>query len=453
MAVLIDWRAGVLDLLTLNHARLIIVSHLDLPIGDASSRSNHDRTTDGRRLRILAVGDVVPWPARDGYRLRFSSVLEALSDVGEIDLFLGVYAGQEDTRKLPSIFSRHEVVVVPKMNPSRALVLLTTRSQLPSLILWREWDEARARIRQFVRGPYDLVWYSHADTFVALGDPSFGPAVVDLDNLVDHILQRSFSPSFRTSNRAQIPIGIHHLHIAAIAKWALNQRDRILWARLQRSIAKKAATTVVCSEVDRQRLRANRVAIIPNSYADPGPPSGPLPNEPNLVMVATFTYQPNLDGAHWFAHQVLPELRRLVPDVKVRLVGRYDERLAVAALVPGVEIVGEVEMVGPELRNARGAVIPLLNGSGTRIKVLEAFAYALPVVTTEIGCEGLGITAGRHALVQSDPLAFAAACAQILTDESLCEGLRQNGRSFFVDHYRTDTVAAQIRRTALGAAH
>lgn len=429
------------------------MSHLDLPSGGEFSRSNRDRTTDGNRLRILAVGDVVPWPARDGYRLRFSSVLEALSDVGEIDLFMGVYLGQEDARQLPSIFNRHEVVVVPKMNPSGALVLRTVRSRLPSHILWREWDEARVRIRQFARGPYDLVWYTHADTFVALGDPSFGPAVVDLDNLVDHILQQSFSPSFTASNRVRSPIGISHLDIAAIAKWALNRRDRILWSRLQRTIAKQAAATVVCSEVDRHRLRATRVTIIPNSYDDPGPPSGPLPIEPNLVMVATFTYQPNLDGAHWLAHQVLPELRRLVPGVKVRLVGRYDERLAFAALVPGVEIVGEVETVGPELRNARGAVIPLLNGSGTRIKVLEAFAYALPVVTTEIGCEGLDIAAGRHALVQSDPLAFAAACARILTDESLCEGLRQNGRGFFVDHYRTDTVAMQIRRTALGVAH
>ena len=414
--------------------------------------SDPGRPAGDTRLRILAVGDVFPWPARDGYRLRFASVLRALAGIGDIDLFVGAFDGEGDVGEPPSFVNRHEVVVAPSARPSVSLAVRTVRCRLPRRILWRQWGDAQARIRLFARGPYDLVWYSHADSYAALGDPSFGPAIVDLDNLENLVLRRPLRPSLVTSPRVGGPIHEPRPDIRSLAKSALNRRDTLMWSRLQEEIADKAASTVVCSDLDRDRLMATRVAVIPNGYDDPGPPSGPVPNAPALVMVARFTYQPNLDGATWLVRHVLPELRRLVPGATVRLVGRHDERLPAVASVPGVEIVGEADEIGPELRGARGALVPLLSGSGTRIKVLEAFAYGLPVVTTEIGCEGIGVTAGRHALVGDDPLAFAAACSQILTDDALCERLRNEGRRLYLEHYSSGTIAARIRELALRVA-
>jgi glycosyltransferase involved in cell wall biosynthesis len=399
---------------------------------------------DSRRLRILALGDVFPWPARDGYRLRFASVLRALAKIGDIDLFVGAFDGEDDVGEPPSFVDRCAVVAAPLSRPSAVLAIRTVRSRLPRRILWREWGVAQLRLRRFVRAPYDLVWYSHADSFVALGDPAFGPAVVDLDNLENFVLRRPSRSMFvfctRDGRRTHVP----RLDVHALARWPLSRRDIRCWSWLQQRIADEAASTVVCSDLDRRRLMASTVEVVPNGYEDPGPSCEPVTRSLDLVMVGHFTYEPNLDGAAWFVRSVLPHLRRLVPEVSIRLVGRHDDRLAAVATVPGVTIVGEVNEVGPELRRARGAVVPLLSGSGTRIKVLEALAYGLPIVTTGVGCEGIGVQPGRHALVCEDPLAFAAACHQLLTDDALCERLRVEGRRLYLDSYGADAIADRV---------
>lgn len=412
-----------------------------------ASRSELDSNDRGRRLRILAVGDIIPWPARDGYRLRFASVISALSEIGDVDLFVGSHG--DDEGEPSSVLHRYEAVVVPWTPYSVKLVIRTCVSRLPSRIVWREWEEARSSIRRFVREPYDLVWYSHADSFVGMGDPSFGPAVVDLDNLERNVLRLRSSSFPKSSTGGEGVLRFLRIRVIDSLRRTLNWRDRVLWSRLQRGIARVAKSTLVCSEDDQKRLLPVRLAVVPNSYADPGPPSDYIITAPILVMVGLFTYQPNLDGARWFAYDVFPTLRELVPGVRVRLVGRYDERLLNTISVPGIEIVGQIDEIGQELRNARGAFIPILSGSGTRIKVLEALAYGLPVVTTKVGCEGLGIVSDVHALVRDDPVAFAAACAQVLTDDEVLRKLRLNGRRLFLDHYDSGSVKVRIRQLAM----
>jgi glycosyltransferase involved in cell wall biosynthesis len=400
-------------------------------------------------LRILVVADVFPWPARDGYRLRLASVLNALSGVGTVDLFVGAFEGEGDPPgPPPSFVRRHRIVVAPSARPSLGLAVRTTYSRLPRRILWRDWSAARAVIRRFAEEPYDLVWYSHADSYAALGGESLGPAVVDLDNLEHMVLRRSLRP-FSLSGSLR---GLRHAAVRqsarALAKSALDRRDTLLWARLQRRIATSARSTVVCSDIDRRRLGARRVGVVPNGYEDPGPPDAAVPDAPLLVMVARFTYLPNLIGAQWLAQHVVPHIRRSVPDARVRLVGRHDERLREMATVPGIEIVGEVPEIGPELRSARGAVVPLLTGSGTRIKVIEALAYGLPVVTTGVGSEGIDVEPGRHALIHDDPESFAEACAEVLMDDGLCRHLRDEGRGLFLSRYDNEIVMTTIRGLA-----
>ena len=140
----------------------------------------------------------------------------------------------------------------------------------------------------------------------------------------------------------------------------------------------------------------------------------------------------------------MPLLRDLVANLEVRFVGRHDGNLDPLAQLPNVSIVGEVINVADELRSARAAMVPLRKGSGTRIKVIEALAFGLPVITTTIGCEGLPIENGIDALVKDDARSFAESCAQVLTDDDLCHRLKIAGRALFLKSFSETSISTSI---------
>ena len=343
------------------------------------------------------------------------------------------------------------MVEVPSAPLSVPVLRRYTHTPWPRRILWREWAEARHHLGRFAAEPYDLVWYSHADSYTGLGDPTFRPAIVDLDNLEDRLLRQVPRPSLLRPVSARFPTMASRLDLRSLAKWSLDRVDLRLWGRLQQGIVDRAYATVVCSDLDHDRLRGRRVAVIPNGYVDPGPPAAALPPEPTLLMIARYTYQPNLDAVAWFSRRVLPRLRELVPDVSVRLVGRHDERLLEVVSGSAITVVGEVDDVGSELRSARAVIVPLRSGSGTRIKVIESLAYGVPVVTTSVGCEGLGIESGVHALVADNPITFAESCRTVLTDDQVCARLQAAGREIFLDQYDWKEIEPRITGLATEA--
>ena len=106
------------------------------------------------------------------------------------------------------------------------------------------------------------------------------------------------------------------------------------------------------------------------------------------MFPAKLTYPPNIDGACFLVHEVLPELLQVQPDTRVILAGKAPD--SVRALASDhVEVTGYVEHIEDVLARADAVVVPLRAGGGTRIKILEAWAHRIPVVSTTIGAEGL----------------------------------------------------------------
>ncbi len=402
----------------------------------------HSVATSDRvsRLRILAISDVFPWPTRDGYRLRFASVLSGLASLGEIDLFVCAYPGEESVQQLPGFVGRCRVIRVPFQDRSLRYLAHVVSSPLPHRIVQRRWNEAEGELQAFARPPYDVVWFSHAGSYAAFGHLGLGPAVVDLDNLEDHVIARSKRPTGRPYRTLDTGAGA----IRRLLREIRDSREQWCWARLQRKIVERASVVSVCSRIDRDRLAGDNVAVVPNGYLDPGPDDGCLPREPVLLMIARFTYEPNLVGARWFVNEVLPRLRDWVPGVQLRLVGRHDKRMGTLENIPNVQIVGEVAHVGSEVRSARAVVVPLMTGGGTRLKILEALAYGRPVITTSVGVEGLDLEPGNEALVADDVGGFAESCRDVLVDEGLARRIGEAGRSFFLKGYQLHHVHESV---------
>jgi glycosyltransferase involved in cell wall biosynthesis len=142
----------------------------------------------------------------------------------------------------------------------------------------------------------------------------------------------------------------------------------------------------------------------------------------------------------------------LVPDAAVRLVGVATPAISALGDRPGVTIVGQVPDIDTELARADLVLVPIRFGSGTRVKILEAFAQRIPVVSTALGAEGLDVVDEHHLLLADTPDAIAAACARLLEDERLRARLVDNAHRLFVERYQADRVQDEVKRIACAAA-
>jgi glycosyltransferase involved in cell wall biosynthesis len=160
--------------------------------------------------------------------------------------------------------------------------------------------------------------------------------------------------------------------------------------------------------------------------------------QPNHILhIGTMYWPPNIDGVEWFIHGVYPLIRQQRPDVQFDVVGSSppSELLAFNSAGLGINVVGYVEDPTPYQRQAAVMVVPLHAGGGMRVKILNALAEGIPIVSTTLGCEGITVTPGRDILVGNTPQEFAAQVLRVLSDPEVGRELAANGRRLAEDMY------------------
>jgi glycosyltransferase involved in cell wall biosynthesis len=158
----------------------------------------------------------------------------------------------------------------------------------------------------------------------------------------------------------------------------------------------------------------------------------------NILTMGTLHYPPNADGIRWFMGEVFPLIREHVPEAALTIIGKNPPKdfLERASRDPQfVKVTGYVPDLTPYLEQAAIMVVPVRAGGGMRVRILEAFAQAIPVVTTTIGLEGIDARPGEDVLVADTPAGFAAAVVRLLQDESLQSRLAANGRRLAEQRY------------------
>jgi hypothetical protein len=216
-------------------------------------------------------------------------------------------------------------------------------------------------------------------------------------------------------------------------RWLYAREERAS-LRLERWIAAHYDGVIGVSEDDLAGLPAGAV-VVPNGVDQARFPATPLPAEPRIVMTGHLATLPNSTGAQWLCREVFPMVRQAIPDARLDIVGAapLDDVRRLAEL-PGVEVHADVPDVVPFLTAARVAVVPLVMGSGTRLKALEAFAAGRPLVGTNVGLVGLGIVDGVNALVADSPSEFAVGVIRLLRENALAERLIAEGREIATRH-------------------
>ena len=223
-----------------------------------------------------------------------------------------------------------------------------------------------------------------------------------------------------------------HARAAGGLEGAVHRRFAAAYRDLEREWIPKFDVVLTTSETDRARIEHPNVVVYPNALPFIETPH--VAEENTVVFSGNLEYHPNIEAVRWFATSIWPELRDRNPGLVWTLVGCNPE--AIAGIVRGdsrIRVTGPVDDAIAEIAKARVVVVPLLSGSGTRFKILEAWAARRAVVSTKIGAEGLEARNGEHLLIADSD--FASSVQQLLDDPSRACLIGQAGRALYEQRY------------------
>jgi glycosyltransferase involved in cell wall biosynthesis len=396
------------------------------------------QATDDRKGRtsILVVTSEPPWPLDSGGHLRSFHLLRTLAARFDVRLVAPVRDGSAETAAgaLAAEGVRPQLVTSrPRMPLVEGLKIAAAAAALEPYVLFARHRSAvvarvlRGEVRQ--QRP-DVLYLDHLDSLVYERLRGDVPVVVDMHNVYSRLARRA---------AAEAGGRLRPLYL---------RRETALLGRMERRAAEIADTILAVSEEDAAYfadLGAKRVVLVPNGV-DCAAFDGPRvrrSTRPTILYVGALGWPPNASAARYLATDVLPVVRRTVADARVVLVGRNPpaELLALARDSQHVEIAADVPDVAPYFRDADVLAVPLETGGGTRLKILEAFAAGLPVVSTPVGCEGIAADDGRHLVIAERPK-FAAAVASLMLDPARGCALAARAKLLAQSHYDWSVVGA-----------
>ena len=354
---------------------------------------------------------------------------------------------------LEGLHERVDTLVVPLSPTSPASLAARRRPSrgLETILDWRSAVQAMACVADFasslegdVAAPLDTVVVQRS--YLA---PLLEPLL--LTRAVGRAVRLLDLDDDETTTRQRIAVRLEARGRIAEAKEERRQaaRSSRVEARWLAEFSGLAVTSQGDAQVFLESMPHAVVGVVPNVVALPAISDGPRAvSEPiTLLLAGNLSYFPNEDAALFLAEEIWPRLTSLVPDVRVIVAGA-EPPPSVRALgdLQGWQVVANPRMLDPIYQAADIAVVPVQAGGGTRIKLLEAMAYGLPVVSTALGAEGLRVEHDRHLLIADTPEAFAAECARLAGSADLRQRLARAGRERVADRYAPEDSTMAMRR-------
>ena len=396
-------------------------------------------------MRILYLATWYPYPADNGYKIRVYHLLRALGARHQVTLLSFSFGTSDPTPKNELHHFCAEVQAIP-VNPFERRQILPGM-QFLSLepVVTRPVPAMHRAVRDtLARTSFDVAIASTEVTATyALQTPGVTAKVLEEHNS----LTRWMWERYREQKSA----------LQRLRCWVSWQKTRHYEARLFR----KFDLCVMVSEPDRQAsmqmLPGYRgpMEVVPNGVDCQRNAPGlaqPMPN--SLVFNGSLTYHANYDAMRYFLTDIFPLIKHKVPSVSLKITGSTSGvNLAGLPLDGNVKLTGYVDDVRPSVASAWVCVVPIRQGSGTRLKILEAMALGTPVVATAKGAEGLDVTDGEHILLADEPAAFAEHTLQLLGDAALRRRLTANARRLVEERYDWEQIGQRFVKLVEGAIH
>jgi len=398
-------------------------------------------------MKILWLGHFVPWPLRGGSLLRSYHLLAEAGRAGEVS-FLGFR--QSDLHPTQASLEDARTAIGAVCPRVRILPIPAERGPLFRQRL----------VLQGLRGKsYDEAWLSSDEMSRALVDEvaTFRPDVIHVDTI-------GLAPYL--SLVPQVPAILNHHNIesqmmARRAERSSNTPVRFVFqwqARLLRALERRwapaARRNLVVSELDEERLVATVngavVDVVPNGvdtdyFKSPRERSVIRPR--SMVFVGALNWYPNRSAMQWFLAEIFPLIRDRHPDATITIVGSNPSAGSDEFVenISGVTFPGEVPDIRPFVSRSAVYVCPMLEGGGTRLKILDALAQGIPLVATRVAVEGIPAQNGHEALLADDARSFADAVCSLFDDPPAGERLAYAGRALVETAFDWKAIGIRLR--------
>ena len=387
--------------------------------------------------RSFVVATALPLPAYSGGALRTWQNVVALSAAGPVGVF-GLRADE------PAPPPRDGIEVwCSSRDPS-----LTEPTRFESLDWLRDPDSV----------PWDRYYSTSALAELEAALEQFRPDVVVLEEIwlyryIEPLTGRHWRVVLDASALESVmsrELATRSSRVAAVVRTALADRSEVIEAVAFTSVDQ----LWMCSQADIESVRTRLgdsvpIALVPNTIdVESYQHDQPYRARPTMTFPALFAYPPGEAAALFLAREVVPRLGKKFNGLRLVLVGRNPTPaiLDAAESDPRVTVTGTVQDVRPYLAEAGAVPIPLFDGTGTRLKALEAFAAGVPVVSTSKGMEGLDTVAGTHFLRAEDADEFVAALTRVWSEPATASRLVEKARSFVADRYSWDVARRAVGR-------
>jgi polysaccharide biosynthesis protein PslH len=367
-------------------------------------------------MKILIVATETLLPANSGVRQRMLHLARQLAAEGQVEV---VALGEPETDAREPFALRHVGAHRPSLRAlSRGVRRTYMEAKLGtnSLALSarpNEWSSVQAEF------PYTVLAAKRVDA----------PLVMDAHNVESEVLRSVAEDEDRFVHRRRW-------------RWEAAKTER-----LERKAVSIADAVCASSDDDAATLEAygaRRLVIVPNGVDTRAVEHRLPPRGRKLLYVGHFGYRPNLRAAEELVTRIFPSVRARVPDTTVQLVGREASESLRHLTGQSIHIASDVEDVVSYLHSCDAFVVPLRSGGGTRLKVLEAMAAGIPVVSTRFGVAGLAVRDGEHALLADTPAELAAAASRLIEDHALAESLSRAARELVEQRYDWRQVARPL---------
>jgi len=391
------------------------------------------------RKKILFLAHLFPLPLDSGGKIKSYYTLKNLA--AKHDVYTLAYVRSHDEiehlNELKSVCGNIEIVHLRRGKLRQLSDLAKSLITGKSFIVSRDYrDDMQAAYDRLIKSfNPDVVHIDHLQMAQFVDFKADYKTVLDHHNVESMIIERIVQSSESAPEKAYA---------------------RIEWPKLREyelEICRKSDLVLTVSEEDKSTLKSlcteiSNIESVPIGVdIDHFQRVERDEDTLNILSIATMYWPPNVDSMLYFCRDIFPLVKSAIPESTVTVAGqRPVDSIRALAADPSIKVVGYVSDSREMARDCGVFIVPLRSGSGVRVKILNALAMGLPVVSTSIGAEGLDVESGKHLILADTPSDFADAVILLLRDKKLADQIGRNGRDLVCEKYSWEIVGDRLHK-------